>query len=138
MNPIFVDTNAWVALSFRGDRLHEQVMNAHRDLLRSGARYVTTNYVLDETSTILQSRAGRRAALHFAGIMKSTRIARVIHVGEDLEDEARKLFESSPGQKFSFTDCTSYVVMRCRGLQVVLTSDLRFEQMGFTVLPAPP
>ena len=36
---------------------------------------------------------------------------------------------------FSFTDCTSFVVMRELRLREALTTDHHFAQMGFTLKP---
>jgi len=37
---------------------------------------------------------------------------------------------------FSFTDCTSFVLMREMRLTQALTTDSHFRQMGFQVVPA--
>lgn len=37
---------------------------------------------------------------------------------------------------FSFTDCTSFVIMRDIRLTHAITTDRHFRQMGFEVLPA--
>ena len=59
MRLVFVDTSAWVALKHKGDSLWKQATDLNRSLLTSGARYVTSNFVLDETYTLLRLRAGQ-------------------------------------------------------------------------------
>jgi len=50
MKQIFADTNGWIALNSIRDRLHEKTVEANRELLRSGHRYITTNFVSDGTN----------------------------------------------------------------------------------------
>ena len=50
---------------------------------------------------------------------------------------ARSIFVRYRDKDFSFTDCTSFAVMRQLRLTEVLTLDDHFSQMGFTVLPRP-
>lgn len=49
---------------------------------------------------------------------------------------AKALFHNYRDQAFSFTDCTSFPVMRERRLREVVTTDDRFRIMGFPLLPA--
>jgi len=49
MKKIFVDTNGWIALNSKRDQFHRAAIEKNQELLRSGAHYITTNYVLDET-----------------------------------------------------------------------------------------
>jgi hypothetical protein len=48
---------------------------------------------------------------------------------------ARQWFFRWRDKDFSFTDCTSFVVMRERRLKAALTSDSHFLQAGFEILP---
>ena len=50
-------------------------------------------------------------------------------------DKARAFFFRYRDKEFSFTDCTSFVVMRELKLQEVLTTDHHFSQAGFLTLP---
>ncbi len=45
------------------------------------------------------------------------------------------MFEQYDDKKFSFTDCTSFVVMRKTGISEVFEFDRHFEQMRFTLRP---
>ena len=50
-------------------------------------------------------------------------------------EKARKAFFRYRDKTYSFTDCTSLVVMQELKLKNVLTTDHHFRQMGFQVLP---
>jgi predicted nucleic acid-binding protein len=57
------------------------------------------------------------------------------YVGLAQADKARGLFFRYRDKEFSFTDCTSFVVMRQLKLREVLTTDHHFAQAGFITLP---
>ena len=62
MNPIFVDTSAWFAVVSRRDRDHtacEQFLRENQRLL------LTTDYIVDETATLVQARIDHRTAVRF-------------------------------------------------------------------------
>lgn len=134
MNQVFSDANAWVALNSKRDQLHDAAVRTNRELLQSGHRYVTTNFVLDETYTALMMKVGHFAAVDFGERIRSARTVQVIHISEAIEEEAWNLFKQYSDKDFSFTDCTSFVVMRQLDLKEVFTNDHHFEQMGFIVL----
>ncbi|CAD7783534.1 MAG: hypothetical protein KCCBMMGE_01936 [Candidatus Methanoperedenaceae archaeon GB37] len=55
---IFIDTSAFLAIENRRDTYHKQAL-AYRDtILQSGLGLITTDYVLDESYTIIRLRAG--------------------------------------------------------------------------------
>lgn len=53
----------------------------------------------------------------------------------DRFEKARHLFFQYRDKDFSFTDCTSFVIMREVRLTHAITTDSHFRQMGFQVLP---
>ncbi|MCL4506089.1 MAG: PIN domain-containing protein [Chloroflexi bacterium] len=132
MKQIFVDANAWIALSSKRDRLHDSAIALHRELLEAGYRYITTNFVLDETYTILLMHIGHYAAVDFGERVRSSSVIDVIHVTEGIEQDAWSLFKQYSDKQFSFTDCTSFVVMRRLNLIEAFTNDHHFEQAGFS------
>jgi predicted nucleic acid-binding protein len=50
-------------------------------------------------------------------------------------DKARGLFFRYRDKDFSFTDCTSFIVMRELKLREALTTDHHFLQAGFVIKP---
>ena len=132
MKQIFVDANAWIALSSKRDRLHNSAIALHRELLEADYRYITTNFVLDETYTILLMHVGHFAAVDFGERVRSSSVIDVIHVTEGIEQDAWSLFKQYSDKQFSFTDCTSFVVMRRLNLIEAFTNDHHFEQAGFS------
>ena len=50
---IFVDTGAWIAIEDRKDVHHKKAMDFKNKILVSRSRLITTNYVLDETYTLM-------------------------------------------------------------------------------------
>jgi predicted nucleic acid-binding protein len=134
MKQIFADTNGWIALSSKRDQLHEAAVKINRDLLRSGHRYVTTNFILDETYTGLRMKVGHLAAVDFGERQRKSKTVQIIRITEEMEEEAWEMFKQYTDKDFSFTDCTSFVLMRRLGLTEAFTSDHHFEQMGFVTL----
>jgi predicted nucleic acid-binding protein len=50
-------------------------------------------------------------------------------------EKARAVFFRQRDKEYSFTDCTSFVVMRELRLKEALTTDRHFRQAGFQLLP---
>ncbi len=107
-------------------------------LLESNRRLVTTNFVLDETYTLVRFRVHHQAAvaLHekLARLVRG-RLLRVVSVTPEIEQSAWDIFERYSDKDFSFTDCVSFAVMQALELTQALTDDHHFEQMGFQILP---
>jgi predicted nucleic acid-binding protein len=60
----------------------------------------------------------------------------VTQVSHALIERARNLSFQYHDKDLSFTDCTSFAVMRELRLTTVITTDGHFRQVGFDVLPA--
>ena len=54
MKKVFIDTGAWIALNNMKDKYHEDAVNANKHFLDNGYFYVTSDYILDETYTLLR------------------------------------------------------------------------------------
>jgi predicted nucleic acid-binding protein len=134
MKVIFMDANGWIALNNKRDQLHSIAIRTHRKLLTNGYRYVTTNFILDETYTGLLTKVSHFAAVDFGEKLHISKIVSIIHITKDIEEEAWKVFKKYSDEQFSFTDCTSFVVMGQLNLTEAFTSDRHFEQMGLIIL----
>ena len=131
MKLMFVDTNAWIALNYPKDRHHSKAAKLNRRFLKEGFRYITTNFVLDETYTGLLKKISHNRIVAFGENIKKSQVVRVIRIEPDHEDKGWLLFAKYSDKIFSFTDCTSFVVMRELHIKQVFTNDHNFEQVGF-------
>lgn len=88
MKQIFVDTNGWIALNSKKDQSHHISVSKNKELLQSGFQYVTTNFVLDETYTGILMKVGHFAASDFGDKIHSSKIIRIVHITEKIEEQA--------------------------------------------------
>jgi predicted nucleic acid-binding protein len=59
----------------------------------------------------------------------------LIWVDQDHFESALELFEGHRDKRWSFTDCTSFVVMGALGIEKAFTFDRNFEQAGYARVP---
>lgn len=130
----FVDTAGWYALIDRGDAAHARAVDVVGRLVRAGSRLVTTDYVLDESYTLARVRAGALAAGRLIDVVERTGALDIEWIEADRFDAARNMFRKQLDQGFSFTDCTSFVVMRESHIVDAVTTDRHFRVAGFRPL----
>ena len=135
MKGLFVDTAGWVACTDAADPAHNQAAAARDTWLQEGGVLITTDYVADETLTLLRVRLGLGTAEAWWQLVDSSPRVRWEYVDLARADKARGFFFRYRDKEFSFTDCTSFVVMRDLKLREVLTTDHHFAQAGFVTLP---
>lgn len=132
MRRLFVDTSAWFAFSNRRDPEHAAVASV---LAEGRPRLVTSTHVFDEVVTLSQSRLGFRAATQVGRVLRDPSAVDLVRATAADEEAAWTLFLSRPDKGCSFTDCTSFVLMRRLGLDTAVALDEAFRQEGFAVLP---
>jgi len=135
VNALFVDTAGWMACADAADPAHGPARGARDVALEAGQLLVTTDYVVDETLTLIRIRLGIAAAEAWWAQVEGS--SRVRHEPIDVlrAEKARAVFFRHRDKDYSFTDCTSFVVMKELKLKEALTTDRHFRQMGFHTLP---
>jgi uncharacterized protein len=136
MNAVFVDTGGWMACADRADPAHPSCTAARDATLEAGRALITTDFVVDETLTLIRFRLGLAAANAWWDQIDGSARLRWERVDNDRFERARNLFFQYRDKDLSFTDCTSIAVMRDLRLTMVITTDRHFHQVGFDVLPA--
>jgi len=132
MKRTFVDTSAWFAYINGTDPDHRSV---ERVLSRPGTRLVTTNFVFDEVVTLCLYRLGHSVAAKVGGILLAGGFLDLMRVTISDEKAAWALFLARPDKLYSFTDCTSFVVMRRLGISEAVAVDADFRREGFDSIP---
>ncbi len=138
---VFVDTWAWLVLANDRDPLFQSVSRIRAGAVGQEGTWVTTDYVLDETMTRLFTMTPFAKARRFTeGIFEASGqgLLDIEHVTPERFSNAwllRLRYRDKP--RISFTDLTSFVVMRELGLRRVLTGDAHFEQVGLGFVRVP-
>jgi len=139
MKEIFIDTSAWDALEDLLDPNHEIALLFKKETIAERYNWVTTNYILDETYTLLLNNIGYIHTVELRqsiDMMSKPGILTIVHVSKSIEEAAWEVFEKyNIDKQWSFTDCTSKVVMEQREITEVFAFDHHFEQMGFVRKP---
>ena len=135
MKALFVDTAGWMACADAADPSHRAAAKTRDNWLEKGGMFVTTDYIADETLTLIRVRLGHAAAEAWWRQVDGSSLLRWEIISPARADKARSLFFRYHDKDFSFTDCTSFVVMRELKLREVLTTDHHFAQIGFTLVP---
>lgn len=131
MERAFVDTSAWIAFVDRDAGEHEAV---RKTISMLQGRIVTSNFVFDETATHCRRDLGHRVAVACGERLRG-RLVDLVRVTAQDEDAAWMLFVERGDKEYSFTDCTSFVLMRRLGIFRAIALDQDFAREGFEVLP---
>ena len=131
---LFADSGYWIALLFSRDQLHERAREVAAGL--DSVAIVTTQMVLAEALNHLAGEGERLRNL-------AVRTLRQLEVRTDVEivpqtdaqfKAAVERYASRSDQRWSLTDCASFLVMEERNISEALAYDRDFEQAGFVAL----
>ena len=132
---ILVDTAALYALIDAADPNNRRASAAMRDLQNSGESLLTHEYVVVETTALLQRRLGLGAVRRLVDDLLP--LLEIAWVDEPLHAEAREAMLAAGRRTVSLVDWVSFLVMRRHGVRRAFTFDQDFALEGFEVLPAP-
>lgn len=130
---IFIDTAAFLAVLNANDRFHSPARQVWNEILASDAALFSSNYIILETTALLQHRFGIEAVRLF-----ESDILPIIEIGwvdETIHKQGMSALLAANRRSLSLVDCTSFEVMRQAGLDTVFTFDPHFRELGFTVIP---
>ncbi len=121
------------------DRDHASALESF-DKFRKGEtpyrKLYTSDYVLDEAVTGCRRRTGsHKLAVELGTMIFSSESIALLKVDADVLGESWNLFRQRREISLSFTDCTSAVLARQRGIADIFTYDSDFRALGFVVLP---
>ena len=134
MSLVFADSGYWLALLDPRDALRERALSL--SLRYEEREIVTTQMVLVEVLTGL-SRGGsyrRASAARYARYLLNGSGVDVIPQTDEQFKVALERYANRPDQRWSLTDCASFLVMEERGISEALAYDQDFEQAGFAAL----
>jgi uncharacterized protein len=130
---LFVDTSALLALLDRDQPRHADAAATWNTLLAANERLLTTNYVLVETYALAQRRLGLDAVRTLTNDFVP--LLEVCWIDAALHHAAVAAVLTAARRDLSLVDCTSFDVMRQRGITRAFSLDADFSRQGFDLIP---
>jgi uncharacterized protein len=135
MNPeIFVDTSGFFSLLSPRDVSHKEAVEILKKAKQTNQLFVTTDYVIDETATLLNARGIGYLTGIFFDTVNSSRVCRIEWMDQERFAKTQNYFEKHIDHVWSFTDCFSFLIMKELKLRNALTKDKHFKEADFTPL----
>ena len=134
---VFIDTSFFVARFNTQDKNHPKAQEfLHR--VRTAQEpflFLTTDYIFDETITTLLYQTQNHAITAECGHAILTSKISLKHIDAQLFRKTWQFYLDRPDKLWSFTDCSSFLLMEITGSKKSLTFDRNFKHAGFAMLP---
>lgn len=130
---IFVDAGGWFASVVADDADYEKAKNW---LNENKEPLFTTNYIFEETLTLLRAKGENQKALQVGKLFFDGLLAKVYYLSEEDTLYTWKIFQKFADKDWSFTDCSSKFVCEKFIINRAFSFDKHFRQFGtVTVVP---
>ena len=129
----FIDTAAFLAVLNANDQFHLLAKQSWEEMLASDSTLFSSNYVILETTALLQHRFGVEAVRLFESDILP--IIEIVWVEETVHKQGMSALLAANRRDLSLVDCTSFEIMRQIRLDAVFTFDPHFREQGFSVIP---
>ena len=131
---VFVDTSGFKAIVDPEDDFHQQAVEIWQKLKDKEAKLITSNYILDETFTLLRARCGLQTAIEFKKVLaESQKSLTIYRVTVSDESDAWGWFNKK-WSRLSFTDCVSFAMMERLEIEKAVSFDQHFSRAGFELV----
>ena len=134
MEEVFADAGYWIAMLNPADQLHRKALSVTAEI--AGLRIVTSEMVLVEFLNSV-ARLGDEVRIEAAAILPKLSANPNVHVVPQTSAQlaaAARRYAGRPDQRWSVTDCASFLIMEGRGIIKALAYDRDFVQAGFRAL----
>ena len=132
MDKVFLDTSGLVAFFDKKDIHHAEAAGLFEKIARERIRIIMTDYILSECITLVLMWKDHAAAVKAGDFIFDSKALEFVWLDEPLKRKAWEYFKRHSDKKYSFTDCTSFVLMKEMKVTRYLSFDGHFKQAGFT------
>jgi predicted nucleic acid-binding protein len=136
--PLFVDTNAFVAVFDEDDDRYERA-NTVLDGIEDGSLpygpLYTSRYVLSETATVLLYGSSHGDVVEALASIRESASLNVLEVTEQLFDKTADQFAQYDDQEISFVDHMNSVLSEEYGIEHIFAFEEDFRTLGLTRVP---
>lgn len=130
---IFVDTGAWFAITVPSDPNYP---TARAWMQQNQSSLLTTDYVIDETLTLLRARGEFQRAIVLGEAFFSGTLTQIYYLTQTDIQATWQTFRQFADKQWSFTDCSSKTILEKLNCKEAFAFDHHFRQFGsVTVVP---
>ena len=130
---VFVDSSFFKAIIDKRDDFNKEANKIWVKLEKEKVILITSNYILDETFTLIRTKCGLKIVNAFReNLAESSKVLKFVRITINDEAEAWNWFLND-WSKLSFTDCVSFAVMKRLKLTRAATFDQHFKKAGFII-----
>lgn len=122
---IFIDTNIFIANFLSTEQAH-LIVNSELEKIYN-EDLVTTSDVITETVNWLTRKCNNKLIQDVGMILIEEEIARIININYENRLEALEILKKYSDQKLSFTDATSFAVIKQLDIKKVFSLDKHFK-----------
>lgn len=136
--PLFVDTNAFIALFDQDDTYHDRataVIDGIEDRTLQYGPIFTSRYVLSETATTLLYGVDHRAAVRALETIRGSSTFNILEVDESLFERTAEQFAAYDDHQISFVDQLNAVLSAEFDIEHIFAFEDDFRTLGLTRVP---
>lgn len=137
MEKTFVDTSGWVSLFVEKDKNHKKAVAILERLKSLNSSIYTSDYVIDETITTISSRGNHKQSVIAGEALFTSEIIKIVYVSPKYIKTAWKFYQKYKDKKFSFTDVTSFVIIKELNINKAFAFDDDFAKAGVEIVNEP-
>ena len=138
MEKVFVDTSGWVALFVVNDKNHQKAVSIFEEIKNEKRPIYTSDYCIDETITTILVRGNHQQSVLAGEALFTSKIIKVVCVSPDYLKAAWELYQKYKDKRFSFTDVTSFIIMKGLNIKKAFAFDREFIQAGIELIDRSP
>ncbi|MBF0466652.1 MAG: PIN domain-containing protein [Nitrospirae bacterium] len=131
MSSVFIDTNILVAFFDKADEMHIEALSKMEIIKGNKLKLLLTNFIFDEALTLCLGRTNHKTAVNMGEFIFNSNIIEFMWLNEELQKKAWEYFKRHNDKIYSFTDCTSFLVMQKMEIQYYFSFDEDFKRAGF-------
>ena len=132
---IFVDSDAFVAITKKDDSNHERAKDIFLKLQDKPVAFVTSNYVFSEVATVLSQKVDHETAVAYIHTMKSQDCVFIVErITENTEEAATQIFIKQTSKNVSFVDCTNIALIREKHIDGIFSFDDDYKKNGIELI----
>lgn len=131
MKSVFADTSGYFAALYSGDPHHAEARACFLRAEDEGWAVYTTNYVVVESTALVQARLGWEMVREFHEVYG--RLSRPQFVDPALHAAAAARHKEAVRRHLSLVDCVSLEWMERHGVRQAIAFDRHFTELGITL-----